>query len=382
MKKSFWRRALVVVAACHVSVLAGVSLMAAQSPVASQKPPALPTPRTGEDIFRATCATCHGLDGRGSPRSVVGFEAALPDFTDCGFASAESHTDWRTVVHEGGPIRGLDRHMPAFGDALSKDDIANVVTYVKSFCTNTSWPQGDLNFPRAFFTEKAYPESETVFVTSVSGRADKEIEQAVEYEHRIGPRGQVMLEAPVAFNREDGVWTRGLADVEVGYKHTLFSSLRSGTIISASAIMTLPTGNPDRGLGDDVVIYEPVVHAGQRLPGMSFVQAAAGLEFPSNTTNVSRSAYVNVAAGKSFAMDRGFGRLWTPQVELLWAREKGGDSSWDVAPSLQVSLSKIQHIRAAVGARIPVTERDSRHTQFVFYLLWDWADGGFLEFWR
>jgi hypothetical protein len=221
-----------------------------------------------------------------------------------------------------------------------------------------------------------------VFVTSVSGTADKEIEQAVEYEHRIGPRGQVTIEAPVAFNREDGIWTRGLADVEVGYKHVLFSSMRSGTIVSASGILTLPTGNPDRGLGNDVVVYEPVVHVGQRLPGASFLQGQAGLEFPSNTVNVSRSAYVNLAAGKSFAVDRGFGRLWTPQVELLWAREKGSDSSWDIVPSLQISLSKIQHIRAAVGARIPMTQRDERHTQFVFYLLWDWADGGFFEFWR
>ena len=43
----------------------------------------------------------------------------LPDFSDCAFATAEPDPDWHAVVHEGGPIRGLDRHMPAFGDALS-----------------------------------------------------------------------------------------------------------------------------------------------------------------------------------------------------------------------------------------------------------------------
>jgi mono/diheme cytochrome c family protein len=130
--KTILRRALALVAAIHLSAIAGVSLTAAQAPTGVQKPPALPTSRTGEDIFRATCATCHALDGKGSPRSVVGFDTPLPDFTDCSFATAESHTDWRTVVHEGGPIRALDRHMPAFGDALTKDDIAKVVTYVKS----------------------------------------------------------------------------------------------------------------------------------------------------------------------------------------------------------------------------------------------------------
>jgi hypothetical protein len=30
---------------------------------------------------------------------------------------------------------------------------------------------------------------------------------------------------------------------------------------------------------------------------------------------------------------------------------------------------------------VPMTERDSRATELVFYLLWDWFDGGVLEGW-
>lgn len=172
-----------------------------------------------------------------------------------------------------------------------------------------------------------------------------------------------------------------MSDVELGYKHTLFASLRTGTILSASAIFTLPTGDEATGLGGGTFVSEPVILVGQRLPGMSFVQATAGLEFPA-VSGGEKSAYTNVAFGKSFAADRGFGRLWTPQVEALWARPFGGESSWDIVPSLQISLSKIQHVRAAVGARVPLTQRSERSTQFVFYLLWDWADGGFLEFWK
>ena len=97
--------------------------------------PALPVPRTGEDIYRAACVTCHGADGRGSPKSVVGFDAPLPDFTDCAFASGEPDPDWSAVVQEGGPVRGLDRHMPAFGDALSQEDIALAVGHLRTFCT-------------------------------------------------------------------------------------------------------------------------------------------------------------------------------------------------------------------------------------------------------
>jgi len=32
--------------------------------------------------------------------------------------------------------------------------------------------------------------------------------------------------------------------------------------------------------------------------------------------------------------------------------------------------------------RIPINERGERHTQVMTYLLWDWFDGGFFEFWR
>ena len=91
---------------------------------------ALPEGYTGKDLFTFACATCHGTDGKGSPQSVVGFDTPLPDFTDCSFATPEPLADWYAVIHEGGPIRGLDRHMPAFGDALSAEDIERVIRHL------------------------------------------------------------------------------------------------------------------------------------------------------------------------------------------------------------------------------------------------------------
>jgi hypothetical protein len=142
----------------------GQVLSARQRPV----PPtslerALPPDATGEQIFRAACATCHAADGKGSPRHVVGFPQPLPnghdlpDFTDCSINTVEPMPDWVAVVHEGGRIRGLDHHMPAFGEALSLDQIERTVKHLWSFCTDAAWPRGDLNLPRAFFTEKAFP---------------------------------------------------------------------------------------------------------------------------------------------------------------------------------------------------------------------------------
>jgi hypothetical protein len=53
-----------------------------------------------------------------------------------------------------------------------------------------------------------------------------------------------------------------------------------------------------------------------------------------------------------------------------------------VVPQIQVTLSKLQHVMVAVGARLPITQREDRHPEGLVYLLWDWFDGGFFEFWK
>ncbi len=119
---------------------------------------------------------------QGSRRRVVGFQLPLPnghgfpDFNDCATNTVEPLADWIAVVHRGGPVRALDRHMPAFGDALTPEQIESAVKHVWTFCKDASWPRGDLNLPRAFFTEKAFPENETVWTTGVTGSGAKAID--------------------------------------------------------------------------------------------------------------------------------------------------------------------------------------------------------------
>src|SRR5690606_26082281 len=124
--------------------------------------------RTGEALYRDACAACHGPDGRGMPAERVGFDTPLPDFTDCSFATREPDADWFAVVHEGGPVRAFARIMPAYGDALTDDEIAATLAYIRTLCTDDRWPRGELNLPRALRTEKAYPEDEAVFTTHVA----------------------------------------------------------------------------------------------------------------------------------------------------------------------------------------------------------------------
>jgi mono/diheme cytochrome c family protein len=368
-----------------LAILSGAPVqMAAQtSPVPPGRGAPPPVPRTGEDVYRAACATCHGPDGRGAAKSVVGFDAPLPDFSDCAFSTAEPDPDWAAVVHEGGPIRGLDRHMPAFGEALSPEAIALAVNHLRTFCKEPAWPRGDLNLPRAFFTEKAFPENESVWATTFTRGDEGSLGNALIYEHRLGARNQIEVSVPITFQHDAGVkWNRGLGDVAVAFKRTLYASLRTGGIGAAGIEVILPTGKEQLGLGNGYTVFEPFAMWGQILPRNSFLQLHGGLEIPSDSAKGDREAYLRTAFGTTFAENRGFGRAWSPQVEVLWARPQGGPAEWDVVPQVQVTLSKLQHVMVAGGIRLPVTQRADRPRQGLVYLLWDWFDGGFFEFWK
>ena len=367
---------------CSLLLVTVVSVRGQQTPLGTPVS-VLPPNATGKDIYQAGCATCHGVDGTGSPRELVGFAQELPDFTDCMFATPEPSADWFAVVHEGGPIRGLDRHMPAFGEALTRDEIQKVVDHVTSFCADPDWPRGDLNLPRPIFTEKAYPENEAVVTTSISASGQRQLGNALLYERRLGKRNQIEVIVPVqARQGEDMEWSRGLGDIAVGFKRAVYASVDNGRIASVGAEFVLPTGKASSGLGGGTAIFEPFLLFGQALGATGFVQAHAGIELPADRSKASREAFARTALGTSFMQDRGFGRAWTPMVEVLWARPEGGSSEWDLVPQMQVTLSKLQHVAIAGGVRIPLNGRDERHPQVITYFLWDWFDGSLFDFWK
>jgi mono/diheme cytochrome c family protein len=107
----------------------------------------------GEQIFRSTCAGCHGADGAGAPQTTVGFSVPMPDFTDCSATSPESAVDWMAVIRDGGPVRGFSRIMPAFRDLLTPEQIRNVEAYFRALFNNSSWTHGEFNVPLADVTE-------------------------------------------------------------------------------------------------------------------------------------------------------------------------------------------------------------------------------------
>lgn len=340
---------------------------------------------SGEELYRTSCAACHGADGRGAPPSLVGFDIPLPDFSSCTFASREPDADWVAIAHEGGPVRGFDTMMPAFGDALTVEQLERVVAYIRGFCGDDAWPRGELNLPRPFFTEKAYPEDEAVLTTTSAVEGPAEFTGKVTYEKRFGARNQLELSIPFAVYRIDATtgtaanWDAGLGDVGVGWKRDVFHSSASGTIVSLAGEVVLPTGDESDGFGKGFVVFEPFVSLGQILPGDGFFHVQAGVELP--TEGGEQEAFWRAVVGKTVTQGS-WGRAWSPMIEILGATELDtGDTVWDVVPQVQITLNTRQHVMANIGVRVPVTESGSRSTQLLMYLLWDFFDGGLLEGW-
>jgi hypothetical protein len=314
-------------------------------------------------------------------QSAVGFDIPLPDFADCSFATVEPDADWLAVTHSGGPARAFDRRMPAFGDLLSDAEMLRALAHARAFCAEPAWPRGELNLPRALVTEKAFPENEAVWTTSIVGGENGAFGNEFLYEKRLGARSQLEVAVPIDVQKNSQGWQRGLGDVALAVKHVLFHSFSTGTIFSAAGEVVLPTGKETQGLGNGFTVFEPFVAFGQILPADGFVQIQGGFEVPTDRERADE-AFLRMAVGKSFTEGR-FGRTWSPMVEFLAARElaAGGMTVWDIVPEVQVTLSTRQHIMINGGVRIPLNERDGRSTQVLVYFLWDWFDGGLFDGW-
>jgi mono/diheme cytochrome c family protein len=78
---------------------------------------------TAADIYTAKCKMCHGADGLGN--TPAGKIAKIVSFKDPSVATA-SDSDLIPIIKTG------KNKMPAFSGKLSDDQIASVVTYIRT----------------------------------------------------------------------------------------------------------------------------------------------------------------------------------------------------------------------------------------------------------
>jgi mono/diheme cytochrome c family protein len=340
---------------------------------------------TGEQIFKSACVACHGPDGKGTPKSISGFEPprTFPDFTACDQTTPEDNTTWKAIITHGGPTRGFSQIMPSFGRALTSEQIDLVIEYLRGFCRDPKWPRGELNLPRALVTEKAYPEDEVVISTGLNAQGAPSLTSHIIHEQRFGLRNQIEVDVPVTFADQNHTWYGGVGDTTLGVKRVMFSSLPAGSILSLQGSVILPTGSRTRGFGSGTTTFETFAAFDQVFRTKTFVQTQLGADLPRHTDIAPQSIFFNTALGQSFAADHGLGRLWSPMVEFLADRdlEDHAKTNWDVLPQMQVTISKRQHVRCDFGVRVPINNTAGRPVQLMFYVLWDWQDGKLNEGW-
>ncbi len=338
---------------------------------------------TGKQIYESGCLACHGPEGKGQPRSLMGFQrpSTFPDFSDCATSTAEADSQWRSVITNGGPARAFSEIMPSFKDRLTQDQIGQVIDYLRSLCPEKAWPRGNLNLPRPLITEKAFPENEAVITGAIDPH--ETAATAAICEVRIGSSAMIEAIVPYVVTDASGTSKSAFGDLALGYKQKLFDSLRKGSILSVGGEAIFPTGNPSLGTGGESTIFEMFAAFGQILPADSFLQVQAGVELPTHPDAVPRAWYLRTAIGKTFSTNGGFGRRWSPMVEVIADRElvSGAPMNWDVVPEIQIPISKRMHILGNIGYRIPVNNTADRPKQLMIYLLWDWVDGGLTQGW-
>jgi hypothetical protein len=279
----------------------------------------------------------------------------FPDFTDCAGTTPEPNGNWKAVIVHGGPSRGLSQIMPAFGDLLTDEEINDVIAYMRGFCKNSHhFPLGELNLPRALVTEKAFPENEVVISTaaSVSG-APAWTTDVIDERTIIDARTQLETDVPVNYADQAHNWTAGFGDITLALKREMFSSLRTGSILSLQGGILLPTGDSMRGFGAGTTQFEPFAAFDQLFKENTFLQTQLGADLPVDTSVAPRSMFWRVAIGQAMAPDHMLGRLFSPMVEFLAVRDfkPGATTDWDILPEMQITISRRQHVRTGFGVR-------------------------------
>ena len=327
----------------------------------------------GRRIFEAVCATCHGVDGRPDPTSPVvqalGVEPA--DLSDPLFNSREPAGDWEMVVEHGGHALGLSAQMPAQGEALTDQQVRDVVAYIKTLADTRAYPPGEINLFLPVRTRKAFPEDEVVWKSRYSSQDGRDVfRNVLEVEKRVGKAGQLLAE----FVHEDDGLESEITKVEVGYKHALYWSGDKTRILSGAVVLALPT----RGGASEEVI--PYLAWGQLWSDEWAFQASARAILP-----------VDDAGDGEFELAGIVHYQWTPWPRRVFGgleltattpfEDDGGDRvKFTVVPQVRIGLTRGGHVALNLGVEVPLSDQSWDYRAHL-NLLWDFADGSFFAGW-
>jgi len=92
----------------------------------------------GESAYKIYCAMCHGLSGKGDGIAAPGLKTPPRDFTD--HERMAKISDWEIyfTILNGGKKANFSDQMPAWGEALTEEEIGSVSMYVRKLSQITS----------------------------------------------------------------------------------------------------------------------------------------------------------------------------------------------------------------------------------------------------
>lgn len=354
-----------------ISRLAIAAVLAAAGVPAAIPGAAAADLKAGRAVFETTCATCHGPAGSPDAASAVvqGLGVTPADLSDPLFNSREPAGDWEMVVKYGGDAMGLAAQMPPHQNALSDDEVADVIAYVKSMVDTSAYPPGEMNLFLPSRTRKAFPEDEVVYkgrVTDADG--EQAYKNVLEIEKRIGKAGQFVLELV----HEKDAERNELSEIEVGYKHALAWSKRY--ILSGAMVFAAPVDSAD---GDGEM--QAYLAYGNRLTERWILQSSLRLKFPLEGAGDGAAEL----AGIVHYVHSPWPRRLFPALEIVAERpfdSDNGDLEWAAMPQVRIGLTRGGHVALNLGVELPLSDQ-SWDTRYYVTLLWDFADGGFFKGW-
>ena len=83
----------------------------------------------GQALYQRYCSGCHGPDGQGGGK---GFMPHVNALTRKGYIELLDDEYLETVIAEGGEAIGKSGFMPSWKTTLSKQDIADVVAFIRT----------------------------------------------------------------------------------------------------------------------------------------------------------------------------------------------------------------------------------------------------------
>ena len=302
----------------------------------------------GKFIYADTCAVCHGPAGSPDPDSPVveGLGIVPANLADPLFNSREPAADWEMVVKHGGEALGLAAQMPPHKTALSDEQVADVIAYVKSLVDTSAYPPGEMNLFLPTRTKKAFPEDEVVYkgrMTDVEG--ENSYKNVLEIEKRVGKAGQVVLEL---IHEKDAVRNE-LTEVEVGYKQAL--SWSNTHILSGAAVLAMPFDSAD---GDGEL--QTYLAFGTELSPRWILQSSLRLKFPLDKASDGAAEL----AGIVHYVHSPWARRAFPALEVVAERafrSRNGDLEWMAMPQVRIGLTRGGHVALNLGVELPLSDQ-------------------------